>query len=143
MHDNILEGNSMGKKIHTTLRVDEENYKEAKKILERLGLNVSQAFNIFIAMIKETKGIPFEIKIPNEETQKVIKEARKGKNLTEIKDLDEFKKQTSKFVVLPIEGYEKLKEAELEKIIREGEKDYKAGRFIKEPAEEHFKKLKI
>ena len=92
MYDNILEGDNMGTKIHTTLRVDEENYKEAKKILERLGLNVSQAFNIFIAMIKETKGIPFEIKIPNEETQKVIKEARKGKNLTEIKDLDEFER---------------------------------------------------
>ncbi len=131
----------MGKKIHTTLRVDEKNYKEAKKILERLGLNVSQAFNIFIAMIKETKGIPFEIKIPNEETQKVIKEAKKGKNLTEIKDLDEFKKQTSKFVVLPIEEYEKLKEAELENIIREAEEDYKSGRFIKETAEEHLKKL--
>ena len=48
-----------------------------------------------------------------------------------------------KFVVLPIEEYEKLKEAELEKIIREAEEDYKAGRFIKETAEEHFKKLKI
>ena len=80
----------MGTKIHTTLRVDEENYKEAKKILERLGLNVSQAFNIFIAMIKETKGIPFEIKIPNEETQKVIKDARKGKNLMNIENLEKF-----------------------------------------------------
>ena len=90
--DNILEGDNMSAKIHTTLRVDEENYKEAKKILERLGLNVSQAFNIFIAMIKETKGIPFEIKIPNEETQKVIKEARKGKNIIEVENLDEFKK---------------------------------------------------
>ena len=48
-----------------------------------------------------------------------------------------------KFVVLPIEEYEKLKEAELEKIIREAEEDYKAGRFIKETAEEHFKRLGI
>ncbi|MBK3333107.1 type II toxin-antitoxin system prevent-host-death family antitoxin [Persephonella atlantica] len=48
-----------------------------------------------------------------------------------------------KFVVLPIEEFEKLKEAELEKIIREAEEDYKSGRFIKETAEEHFKKLKI
>ena len=141
MHDNILEGDNIGKKIHTTLRVDEENYKEAKKILERLGLSISQAFNIFIAMIKKTKGIPFEIKLPNEETQKVIKEARKGKNLAEIKNLDAFKKQTSKFVVLPIEEYEKLKEAGLENIIREAEEDYKSGRFIKETAEEHLKKL--
>ncbi|MCX7759938.1 MAG: type II toxin-antitoxin system RelB/DinJ family antitoxin [Hydrogenothermaceae bacterium] len=82
----------MGSKIHTTLRVDEENYKEAKEILEKLGLNVSQAFNIFIAMIKEYKGLPFEIKIPSEETLKVIKETQEGKNLIEIGDIEDFKK---------------------------------------------------
>ena len=48
-----------------------------------------------------------------------------------------------KFVILPIEEYEKLKEAELEKIIREAEKDYNQGRVIKESAEEHFKRLGI
>ncbi|SNZ10669.1 prevent-host-death family protein [Persephonella hydrogeniphila] len=48
-----------------------------------------------------------------------------------------------KFVILPIEEYEKLKEAELEKIIREAEEDYEKGRYIKETAEEHFKKLGI
>ena len=82
----------MGAKIHTTLRVNKENYEEAKKILNRLGLNVSQAFNIFIAMIKEYKGLPFELKLPNEETQKVIKDARKGKNLLEIKGIEELEK---------------------------------------------------
>ncbi|ACO04773.1 MAG TPA: type II toxin-antitoxin system Phd/YefM family antitoxin [Persephonella sp.] len=48
-----------------------------------------------------------------------------------------------KFVILPIEEYEKLKEAELEKIIKEAEEDYKAGRIIKETAEEHIKRLGI
>ncbi len=48
-----------------------------------------------------------------------------------------------KFVILPIEEYEKLKEAELEKIIREAEKDYNQGRVIKESAEEHFERLGI
>jgi PHD/YefM family antitoxin component YafN of YafNO toxin-antitoxin module len=48
-----------------------------------------------------------------------------------------------KFVILSIKDYEKLKEAELDKIIREAEEDYKAGRIVKESAKEHFKKLKI
>ncbi|RUM57896.1 MAG: prevent-host-death protein [Persephonella sp.] len=48
-----------------------------------------------------------------------------------------------KFVILTIDEYEKLKEAELEKIIREAEEDYKAGRVIRETAEEHFKRLGI
>ena len=85
----------MSKKIHTTLRVDEENYKEAKEILNRLGLNVSQAFNIFIAMIKEHKGLPFKLEIPNKETQKVVKEARKGINLIEVNDLEKLKNKNN------------------------------------------------
>lgn len=46
-----------------------------------------------------------------------------------------------KFVILPVEKYEELKEAELEKLIRQAEEDYKAGRVIKESAYEHFKRL--
>ncbi|RLC74370.1 MAG: prevent-host-death protein [Chloroflexi bacterium] len=48
-----------------------------------------------------------------------------------------------KFVILPIEEYERLKEAELESIIRQAEKDYEEGRYVVEGAEEHFKRLGI
>ena len=48
-----------------------------------------------------------------------------------------------KFVILPIEEYERLKEAELEKLIREAEEDYNQGRVIKESAEDHFKRIGI
>ena len=48
-----------------------------------------------------------------------------------------------KFVVLTIADYERLKEAELEKIIKDAENDYKSGKIIKETAEEHFKRLNI
>ena len=46
-----------------------------------------------------------------------------------------------KFVILPIEEYEKLKEAELESVLRQAEKDYQEGRYVVESAEEHFKRL--
>ncbi|MDW7973558.1 MAG: hypothetical protein RMI01_10230 [Thermodesulfovibrio sp.] len=48
-----------------------------------------------------------------------------------------------KYVILPIERYEVLKEAELDSIIREAEEDYKAGRVVRETAQEHFKRLGI
>ena len=48
-----------------------------------------------------------------------------------------------KFAVLPIEEYERLKEAELDRLILEAEKDYEEGRYVKETAEEHFKRLRI
>jgi prevent-host-death family protein len=46
-----------------------------------------------------------------------------------------------KFVILPVEEYEKLKEAELVSIINQAEKDYEEGRYVVETAEEHFKRL--
>lgn len=48
-----------------------------------------------------------------------------------------------KFVILPVEEYERLKEAELESIVRQAEKDYREGRYAVETAEEHFKRLGI
>ena len=43
-------------------------------------------------MVKEHRGLPFELKLPNEKTRKVIKEARKGKNLIEVKNIKELEK---------------------------------------------------
>jgi len=48
-----------------------------------------------------------------------------------------------KYVILPVEKYEKLKDAELESIVRQAEKDYKEGKYKTETAEEHFKRLGI
>ena len=48
-----------------------------------------------------------------------------------------------KFVILPVDEYERLREAELESIIRQAEKDYEEGRYVVESAEEHFRRLGI
>ncbi len=48
-----------------------------------------------------------------------------------------------KYVILPSEKYESLKETELDKIIAKAEEDYKTGKFIKELSEEHFARLGI
>lgn len=48
-----------------------------------------------------------------------------------------------RFVILPLERYESLREAELERAIKEAEEDYKEGRVVRESAEEHFKRLGI
>jgi len=63
-------------KTQTTIRVDHYNYTRAKEILKYLGLSYSQAVNIFNCMIVSTKGIPFEIKIPNDVTLLAMKEAK-------------------------------------------------------------------
>lgn len=67
-------------KVQTSLRLDEHKLIEAKHILAQLGLNFSEAVNIFTGMIVQVKGLPFEVKIPNQETKKAIEDARAGLN---------------------------------------------------------------
>jgi len=49
----------------------------------------------------------------------------------------------TKYVIIPVEKYEQLKDAELESVVRQAEKDYKEGRYRVETAEEHFRRLGI
>ena len=65
----------MSMKTQTTIRVDQKNYLQAKEILKYLGLTYSQAINVFNNMIVSHKGLPFEIKIPNDETLAAMSEA--------------------------------------------------------------------
>ncbi|MCF6206227.1 MAG: type II toxin-antitoxin system RelB/DinJ family antitoxin [Sulfurovum sp.] len=55
-------------------RIDSELKKDVEKILSELGLNTSQAITMFMKSIKRERGIPFELKIPNEETLKAFEE---------------------------------------------------------------------
>ena len=64
-------------KTQTTIRVDESSYTQAKEILSVLGLSYSQAINIFNNMVVCTRGLPFAVKIPNEETIQAMEEAKK------------------------------------------------------------------
>jgi len=55
-------------KVQTSLRIDKDSLSEAKEILNEVGMNFSEAVNIFTKMIVKHKGLPFEVKIPNNET---------------------------------------------------------------------------
>ena len=63
-------------KTQTTIRIDQDSYTQAKIILKYLGLSYSQAINIFNRMIVSTKGLPFEVKMPNNETIQAMEEAK-------------------------------------------------------------------
>ena len=47
----------------------------------------------------------------------------------------------NKYVVLPIEKYNYLRECELEAALLEAKKDIKEGRYIKESVEKHIKRI--
>ena len=79
-------------KTRTNVYLDTEMKKKAQEIFKQYGMGLSDAFNIFLTQAVMEKGIPFQIKIPNDETTEVIKEAREGKNMTKV-SLDELKKE--------------------------------------------------
>ena len=69
-------------KTQTTIRVDEESYIAAKKILKQIGMNYSQAISVFNNMIVLNKGLPFELKLPTQETQQAFRELEKHEGKT-------------------------------------------------------------
>ncbi len=47
----------------------------------------------------------------------------------------------NKYVVLPIEKYNYLRECELEAALAETKRDIKEGKFVKEPVEKHIQRI--
>ncbi|MFZ1977506.1 MAG: type II toxin-antitoxin system RelB/DinJ family antitoxin [Bacteroidota bacterium] len=62
-------------------RIEPELKTKVENILNELGINTTDAINIFFEQVQHVKGIPFDVRIPNEVTRKAIAEARKGKGI--------------------------------------------------------------
>jgi DNA-damage-inducible protein J len=67
-------------------RVDETLKADAEHVLDELGLSISEAINLFLAQIKLKRGIPFDIKVPNEVTLKTFEDTAAGRNLVRCKN---------------------------------------------------------
>ncbi|CAK8712083.1 Damage-inducible protein J [Candidatus Electrothrix gigas] len=62
-------------------RINPQVKKDAQKILNQLHITMSEAITLYLTQITLHKGIPFEIKIPNEITEKTLRDSEAGKNL--------------------------------------------------------------
>jgi DNA-damage-inducible protein J len=71
------------------VRIDEETKKQAQTVLAALHLSMSEAVKLFLRQVVLQKGIPFEVKIPNELTAKTLKEAEQGVDLHTASNVDE------------------------------------------------------
>jgi len=65
-------------------RVDSNLKSDVEIIFKKIGLNTSQAINIFLNSVKNNNGIPFELKIPNAKTIKAMQDVQNGIGLEEI-----------------------------------------------------------
>ena len=60
--------------------IDPEVKKQAEAILKELGLSVSKSFELFYRQVIAHRGLPFDLRIPTEETMRAIDEARRGES---------------------------------------------------------------
>lgn len=78
--------NKMPARINS--RIDAKLKYKANAILGEIGVEPSQAINMFYTQIIEQHGIPFEMKIPNNETISALNEdLSKAKRYTNIDEM--------------------------------------------------------
>ncbi len=70
-------------------RVDPVVKKNAQEILNKLNITMSEAISMYLSQITLHKGIPFELKIPNDLTTKTLGESENGNNLHTVDSVDQ------------------------------------------------------
>ncbi|MCM1201888.1 MAG: type II toxin-antitoxin system RelB/DinJ family antitoxin [Bacteroides fragilis] len=91
------EGIFMATTTPTQIRIEESTKKQAVELLEGLGLNLSDAINMFLRQVILQNGIPFEVKYPEfkPEVLEAMEEAKRVsrdpsiKGYTDIEELFE------------------------------------------------------
>ena len=73
-------------------RMESELKSEVEAIFKQLGMNTTQAITMFFEQIRLHRAIPFEIKLPNQETVEAMQDALAGKNMETI-SMEELIKQ--------------------------------------------------
>lgn len=76
----------MNRTANIQTRIDGNIKSKAGKILTKLGLNHSEAINIYYRQIIIRNGIPFSLEIPNEMTLNAVEEVESGKIKKSYKD---------------------------------------------------------
>jgi DNA-damage-inducible protein J len=80
----------MSKSVTVQARMEPELKEKADAILASLGINATTAITLFYTQVVRHRGIPLELKIPNDETVAAMRE---------LKD-PAFRKRTKKFATV-------------------------------------------
>ena len=85
----------VAQKIRTNVYLDSDMKEQAKNIFKKYGVSLSDAINMFLTQSVIERGLPFEMKIPNDETIQAIQDARNGINFDTmtLQELEEESKQ--------------------------------------------------
>ena len=79
----------MPKNANLNIRTTLEVKKGAETILNDLGLNIYSAVNLFLKQVINYKGIPFDLRLPNQETQQAIDDVNNRRDLESADTVEE------------------------------------------------------
>jgi len=79
----------MAKTAVVRARIEPELKTDAEYILRELGLSPTEAVTLFYRQVKLRRGLPFEVKIPNEITLKTFQDTDAGKNIIQTQGKEE------------------------------------------------------
>lgn len=68
----------MSKVATINTRIEPKLKKDAEHILHQVGLSTAEAVRLFFTHICLSKGLPFEVKLPNKETIAALEELEAG-----------------------------------------------------------------
>ena len=71
----------MNKSAVIRARVDPVLKNEVEDLFEQLGLSATQAITLFYEQVKLNRGLPFDVRIPNEVTRRTLAETDAGQNI--------------------------------------------------------------
>jgi DNA-damage-inducible protein J len=66
----------MSQEARVSSRIDANLKQQADSILAEIGMKPSQAITLFYTQIVRQRGLPLDLKIPNEELEAAMREAR-------------------------------------------------------------------
>ena len=71
----------MSKTTTIRARIEPDLKNEVDSILTQLGLTASETIHLLYRQIKMRQGLPFDIRIPNDVTAKILKMSKVGKGV--------------------------------------------------------------
>ena len=79
----------MSKSAMVRARIEPGLKEDAEKVLGEIGLNATQAITLFYKQVELHQGLPFDVVIPNETTQRTFRKTDDGRGLVVCKDADD------------------------------------------------------
>jgi len=79
----------MAKAAMIRARIEPELKADVENIFQELGLSITEAITLFYRQVRLNRGLPFEVRIPNETTARTFQDTDAGRNLIRAETAEE------------------------------------------------------